>query len=408
MSNPGCTEEQLREAAAAYIAHNGIKAHAASSLGLPENTFRNRLLRAAEIGLLGTDAVLPGYVIARTSETRNADGEITSQSITQKPETGDGQFQIPEGHKIKGLSTLTDGHGHIVSQWTKTSADQIDPSALAAIIGETLAGYEYVPVNIKPPNQTERDLATVYLMADWHIGLLSWKPETGMNWDLDIARDKIMTAVDRCVQSSPASEMGVVLGLGDLMHFDGYEPTTSRSKNILDADGRYPKVLRAATEMMAQSIALALEKHDQVLVRILPGNHDDQSAIAVSLALSMKYESNERVVVDDSPSRFWWWRWGKVLLGATHGDKIKMKDLPLVMAADCPNDWAASDYRKVYTGHIHHESKVEEGGVIVESMRAPVAKDAYHAGARYRSGRSISSETYAKDGGNVSRVSINL
>ncbi|MFK0685965.1 hypothetical protein SD208_16815 [Ochrobactrum sp. BD67] len=68
-----------------------------------------------------------------------------------------------------------------------------------------------------------------------------------------------------------------------------------------------------------------------------------------------------------------------VLVTMTAFAMRQMRDLPLVMAADNPQDWAAdSTYCRVYTGHIHHESAIEEGRVLVTSMRSPVAKDTYH------------------------------
>src|SRR5690606_18480216 len=225
-----------------------------------------------------------------------------------------------------------------------------------------------------------------------------WAEETGENYDLAIARDTILTAMARLISASPPSDTAIVLGLGDLLHFDGYEPVTARSRNFLDADGRYPKVLKTSAQMVIATIDLALRRHERVLVRILPGNHDDQSAVAVSLALALYYDGHARVTVDDSPSRFWWHRFGQVFFGATHGHKATMKDLPLVMAHDRPHDWAASTYRRIFSGHLHHERRIEEGGVIVTCMRSPVAKDAYHSFEKYRAGRSVYSETFRADG----------
>src|SRR5690606_12365272 len=139
-----------------------------------------------------------------------------------------------------------------------------------------------------------------------------------------------------------------------------------------------------------------------VIVRVLPGNHDDQSAIAVTLALAMYYRDEPRVAIGEDPSRFWWWRFGTTLLGATHGDMTKMPDMPLIMAASRPEDWGASKFRHVFTGHIHHHSAIEQGGVIVESFQSPAARDAWHAASGYNSGRSLSAITFHKDHGEVS------
>ena len=184
---------------------------------------------------------------------------------------------------------------------------------------------------------------------------------------------------------------------------------TSRSKNVLDVDGRYPLVLQTATGLIIWTIQEALRKHENIKVRILPGNHDDQSAIAVSLALSMFYREVERVTVDCDPSRFWWWRFGTAFMGATHGDQTKMQDLPLIMASARPEDWGASKHRYLWTGHIHHKSAIKEvGNVIVESFRSPAARDAWHSASGYVSGRSMTAITIHKEFGEISRQTANI
>lgn len=372
MANPRLSPELMREAIEAVEKYGSIT-EAASALGIIRETLSHRYHRAIKAGL---------------------DARIVQPA--------------PSGHTIKGVSTLYDAGGNISAQWVKTRVEGLDFAQIADAIAEGMSEYRggYHPVN--PPTDTDTDLLTVYPLIDWHVGLLAWAEETGENYDLAIARDTILTIMGRLIGASPPSKHAIVLGVGDLLHFDGYEPKTSRSSNFLDADGRYPKVLKTATQMVIATIDMALAKHERVLVRILAGNHDDQSAVAVSNSLALFYDGNARVTIDDSPSRFWWYRFGKVFLGGTHGDKAKMRDMPLVMAADRPHDWAASTYRRIYTGHLHHERRIEEGGVIVTCMRTPVAKDAYHSFERYRAGRSVYSETYRSDGSEAATLQFNL
>ena len=160
--------------------------------------------------------------------------------------------------------------------------------------------------------------------------------------------------------------------------------------------------------MVEETIELALARHKRVTVRILRGNHDPVSATAVAMSLRRWFRHNPRVTVETGQSYHWWFRRGNVFLGASHGDKAKMRDLPMIMAHDRKEDWAASTFRKIYTGHIHHESRIEEGGVIVESMRSPVAKDAYHSFNKWRSGRSVYSQTFDIDGSEAASLQFNL
>jgi hypothetical protein len=312
-----------------------------------------------------------------------------------------------EGFRVKGVSTNYNADGDVTQTWVKTAIDEPSIEEISAQIREALDTYVPPAANLIAPERVETDLCTVYPLADWHVGLLSWQKETKHNWDLKIGQGVIKNAMTRMIACSPNAAQGVVLGLGDLMHADNYRNQTAKSGHFLDVDGRYPRVLLVSTQLIIFTIDLALQKHANVLVRILPGNHDDQSAIAVTLAVMMYYRDNPRVTVDDDAGRFWWWSWGKVLLGATHGDQAKMKDLPLIMATRNPEAWGRSKWRYIYTGHIHKETG-HDNGAKVESFQTPVAPDSWTVGMGYCPTRSVTSITHSKTEGEIMRHKVNI
>jgi hypothetical protein len=370
MANHLSDEEWLRTTEA-LERNNGNQSRTAVELGIPRTTLINRIYSARARKLIPDGPPLDGY-------------------------------------RVKGVSSLYGSDGELKATWVKTDLDKPSVEEIASQVRAAFADYEPPPHNTPSPQETDADLATVYPLADWHVGLLSWKKETGHNYDLKIGQGIIKTAMTRLVGGSPNAKQGVVLGLGDLLHSDNYEGMTARSKNILDVDGRYPRVLQAATQLIIYTVDLALQKHETILLRILPGNHDEQSALAVTLALSMFYHANPRVTVDDDAGRFWFWAWGKVLLGATHGDKAKMKDLPLIMATRNPEAWGKAKFRHIYTGHIHNEKAMEQNGVTVESFQTPVAPDSWHVAMGYGAGRSVSAVTHHKERGEVMRHKVNI
>lgn len=409
MPTPPLSREIMVETIAAVQQHGSIT-QAAKALEIPRETLQSRYRKAvieAERGGFGTKPVIPSFRISQTTAVQDANGNLLREFIQQKPQRGEA-FEVPAGQRIKGVSALVDSEGREIIKWIKTKEGELSSEAIIDSIKAAFEGFKGSYEPRPAPVDTDSDQMTVYSIVDWHIGLLAWAEETGENYDLAIAKKIILGAMARLIGSSPPSKYAVILGLGDLLHFDGFEPVTSRSGNFLDVDGRYPKVLRTAADMIISTIDMALQKHERVLVRMLPGNHDDRSTVALNLALDYKFDGHERVTVDASPSRIWWHRFGKVFLGATHGDKMKMNDLPLVMAADRPQDWASSTYRRIYTGHLHHERRLEDGGVIVTCMRTPVAKDAYHSWERYRSGRSVYSETFRRDGSEAATLQFNI
>lgn len=393
MPTPPLSRELAEQAVKALDAALGNQTEAARALGVARATLQNRLAAAGRYGLLGPIKAREGFSIVQITE-RMPNGT----SVVTKPEFD--EPTAPDGMVESGRSVYVPGKG-----WFKFGKE-LSEQSLAESVRAAFEGY--VPYSTPAPKETRADLVSVYPLADFHVGLLAWENETGASYDTNIARTTILDAMSNLVHATLPSKKAVVLGLGDLLHFDGFEAKTERSGNALDTDSRYPKVLETAVEIVMQIIEMALANHDEVDVRVLQGNHDNRAAIAVSLALYFAYRDNSRVLVDNSPSYHWYKRYGKVFLSATHGDKTKMDAMPLLMAVDRPEDWAASTRRRVFTGHIHHERLREVGGVVVESLRSPVAKDAYHTFAGYRAGRSVYSYTFWTDGSRMAKMEFEL
>lgn len=398
MPQPSLTDEQIDEAVVALKEH-GNQSAAAAALGLARSSLQNRLRRAAERGLLGTKPVLPGFRISQVTSTPNGD------FVQQKPERGE-EWALPDGHSVKGVSALVDAEGRTIQQWVKTR-NEYAPQDIAAILKAAFDDVEPaapVPLTVAPATS----LLTLTPLADFHVGLFSWGKETGTNWDLRIAERVIGDAIEDLTARTPASANAIVLGGGDLLHSDSNENKTARSGNVLQVDGRYQKVLMTACRLVVRTIDANLRRHGHVTVRILPGNHDEHASVAVAYFLLAWYRNEPRVTVDVDPSLFFWFRFGSVLLGATHGHTVKLKDMASIMAHRRAEDWGATRHRYIHGFHIHHSSKfaTEGNGVISESHQTPTPQDAWHYGSGFLSGRSMQAITYHQEFGEVSRVRV--
>lgn len=401
MPQPSLTRETAQEAATAYLAHGKSQKDAAASLGIAYETFRSRLKRAAEYGLLLDEPpAMPGYYISQVTDGPNG------KSVQQKPERGD-QFEVPAGHVVKGMSALVDSDGREIIKWIKTKEGVFDPTTLVDWIKGAFADVTPAPY-IAPPESVSADLLTLIPCADWHIGMFAWHKEVGQNWDLKIAERTIGDGIEDAILRSPASAAAIVLGGGDLLHADNKTNQTANSGNALEVDGRYQKVLMAASRLAVRTVDAALRHHGHVTVRILPGNHDEHSAVAVAYFLLAWYRNEARVTVDVDPSMFFWFRFGRVLLGATHGHTVKISKMPSIMAHRRAEDWGATRFRYVHGFHLHHSAKTatEGEGVVTEIHQAPIPQDAWHFGSGYLSGRSLQAISYHKEFGEVSRVRV--
>lgn len=375
---------------------------AARRAGVPRQTMARwysvGMERLAERGELGFAPVLPGYHIKSTSQ------QVGDVWVKQTKAPGD-VFTVPDGHLVKGVSALIDSDGRTLAQWIKTRegpqlADTIET------IKAAFADYESPARPVKAPVIAKSDLLTLVPANDWHVGMFAWGKETGENWDLKIAERTIGAAVEDVITRSPSSDTAVVLGGGDLLHADNKTNQTAKSGNLLDVDGRYQKVLMTGSRLMVRTVDASLRQHRNVIVRVLPGNHDEHAAVAIAYFLLAWYRNEPRVTVDIDPSLFWWFRFDRVLLGATHGHEAKLASMPGIMAQRRPADWGETQFRYAHGFHYHNSQKMisEAGGVTMECHQAPIPQDAWHFGKGYLSGRSVQAITYHGQYGEIGRV----
>lgn len=316
---------------------------------------------------------------------------------------------VGEGQYLKGASTLYDADGSLKMQWVKTSADLEQQKTMLMELAETLSGEvkgQYEPGKV--PKTDNDELLSVYPIGDAHIGMFAWKDEVGNDYDLSIATRQNNQANERLAACAPASDLALIINVGDFFHADGYENRTPKSGYPLDVDTRFPKILRLGVEILKYKIRLALTKHKKVEVRNVQGNHDPVLTIALSMILEAYYSKEPRVTIHTSPNLYWYYRFGKNLIGATHGDKGRLENLGEIMATDAKEDWGQTDFRYWYTGHIHTRKILELRGCMVESFRTLAPADSFNHGQGYRSGRDIQCIVLHKDYGEVERHRVDI
>jgi predicted phosphodiesterase len=312
--------------------------------------------------------------------------------------------RIPAPYRGKGVTTQYDRNGKVTQQWVKTELDKEQTSkAIEEWVHWLTKRAKGKSPLVKPPKTFDEDLMCVYPMGDPHFGMHAWAREAGEDFNLHTAELVTTTAIDRLVASAPNSKVGVIINLGDFFHTDNEENRTERSNNALDVSGRWTEIMQVGLRAMIWCIERALEKHETVIVRNVRGNHDKRSAFALSLALDMYYKNNPRVHISLSPAAFWYFQFGKVLIGATHGDTTKIDNLPGIMYSDCRRLISEVDYMYFYQGHLHHDKVQEKDGVTCEVFRTLAGSDAWHFGSGYRSGQDMRCLVHHKEYGEVER-----
>lgn len=395
--------------------HGSIRA-AARSEGVDESTVReaihrlNKKARKKSLPHIGT----PGFVPREHSVQLDESGNMQKEWLKEKPAPefavgGEDAGEARDGggaYVKKGVSTLFDAEGNQVAQWVKTSLDKdkyaVMIRAAAAALSEDIPRIDPVPA----PRGTDDDLCNQYTLTDSHVGMLAWKRETGADWDLGIAEDVLFNCFREMMLAAPMARVGIVCQLGDWLHFDSLTSVTPTSGHVLDADSRFPKVVKIAVRILRRVVDLALTRHDRVHVIDAEGNHDPASSVWLRVLFEALYENEPRVTVETSPLPYYVYQHGETMLGFHHGHMSKKERLPLLFAAKFPTIWGSTTKRYIHTGHYHHVDEKEHPGVKVIQHPTLAAPDAYAARGGWLSEREATALTYHKKFGLVARNTV--
>ena len=357
----------------AAIAKHGSQRKAADALGIPRSTIGDRMRALA----------LRGYSPAH-----------------------DMTHVVPDGYRVRGVSTYYNKDGQPTGQWVKS---QQDPARIRAMIDEVLAGLaDEVPraKPVKAPKQAPDGLLNCYIVTDYHLGMLAWGEETGADWDTQIAEEMLVAWFAQALSESPDSEVGVFAQLGDFLHWDGWDAVTPASKHLLDADTRFPKLARVAIRAVRRIIGMMLAKHHRVHVIMAEGNHDPTSSVWLRELCAAMYETEPRITVDVRPDPYYCVEHGHTAIFFHHGHKKKLVNVDDVFASKFRDVFGRTSQAYAHVGHLHHAQVRETNLMIVEQHQTLAAPDAYASRGGWLSGRSAQVIVYDKRYGERWRYKI--
>ena len=315
---------------------------------------------------------------------------------------------VPDGHMIKGASTLFDKDGNVKLQWLKTKDDpeSIRFESLSRMIDrlpQTL-GKRGAKAS-KPPRVGSSDMLAIYGVGDAHIGMYAWCRRNGVAWDLDRAESTIVGAVESLSEQGSPAGTALLVNVGDWHHHDG-KGVTPQSGHVLDNAGTWQQIVDVSTRTMTRIVDTLLRRHDHVHVINAVGNHDMHSTTLLNAFVRAWYRNEPRVTVDEEPDTMLFYQHGECMIAVTHGDKIKLQRMGPNMATRRPKMWGNTEHRLCISGHVHHEQRKEYDGVVVESLNTLAAPDKYASDNGYNSSRSLSRITYHSKWGYTGRSVI--
>lgn len=369
---------------------------------------------AAHRGRVGTvDEFRAIWTLAKAEAAQARPGTFAAVPPGMVPVASQGETNpeihpLPIGMELDRVSTLRRTEEGV--QWTIAKRAKESPEALIIRLMEELpAAVAARDGAVRPPAfALPSDRIAVYPLGDPHVGMLAWGEESGADFDLSLCESLMVGAMRDLVLRGPPTHEALIVNLGDFLHYDNSAARTTRGDHTLDVDSRAPKVLAVAMRVLVALIDAALEHHQQVTVDNRIGNHDGHTSLMLSLALGAYYRNEPRVSVPPTVRHRAYYERGAVLIGTTHGDRAKPDDLAAIMAAEQPAAWGRTRHRYWLTGHIHHQTRKEHRGCVVESFRTLAAADSWHSAQGYISGRDMHRIVYDVRHGEVSREIVNV
>lgn len=316
---------------------------------------------------------------------------------------------VPEGYQVHGVSSYYNKDGKLTGQWVKSA---IDVDKLKEFVEQLVQGMkDELPKVVKRPKPSKDfkpldDLLNQYTITDFHLGMLSWKEETGAEWNINLAEQLLVRWFERAIQLAPEAKTAVLAQLGDFLHWDGLDAVTPTNRHLLDADTRYQKLVRVAIRVIRKVIEMLLDKHDQIIVLMAEGNHDLASSVWLREMLAAMYDREPRVRIEVSPDPYYCVEHGKTALFYHHGHKRKPSNIDSVFAAKFREVFGRTKFAYAHMGHLHHIDMKETNLMVVEQHRTLAANDAHGSRSGYISGRDAQVITYSKRFGEVGRLRI--
>jgi hypothetical protein len=229
---------------------------------------------------------------------------------------------------------------------------------------------------------------------DLHLGKLAWGGETGENYDTKIARQRFLTTISTLIQRANGFNYNKILfPIGnDFFNSDTIFNTTTKG-TPQDEDLRWQKTFNVGVRLLIDAINLLKQIGVPIDVVNIPGNHDFERSYYMGEYLVAWFNNDPIVKVNNGASPRKYYRFGKVLLGLTHGSEEKEGSLPLLMASDIESKpmWSETIYHEWHVGHIHRKRDVkyavsldksrmtdEELGVTVRYLSSLTGTEEWH------------------------------
>ena len=269
-----------------------------------------------------------------------------------------------------------------VKAWLKKRTDLINLVDIKNDMLELMSNHS-PKVSRKEYKNDSKNLLEISIF-DLHFGKYVREMITGANYDTNEARERFLNSLKVLIgRSSYFTPERILFPIGnDFFNSDSFRNQTTKG-TPQDEHLLWQETVKYGKELLIDAIEY-LSQFAPVDVVVVQGNHDWERMFMVGEMMAAYFYHNENVSVDNGATARKYYKYGKCLIGFTHGNNEKVMDLPLIMAQEQPILWKDTKFREFHLGHLHHRKDIkwkstqEYKGITVRHLRSLSESDIWH------------------------------
>lgn len=230
-------------------------------------------------------------------------------------------------------------------------------------------------INRYTPNGYDKNgMVLEVCLADIHVGNSEYsKFHMTIGERVDFVIEDILSRIGNIKISKI-----LLVDLGDALHFDTFNRTTTSGTKITAGDMDNPTMFDEAISIFVSAIE-KLKKIAPVEFIGIHGNHDKTSSYMLLKVIEALYKHDENVFIDvtQSHNSRKFKRFGENLVFWQHGE-VNMKNLRSIVYREARKEFGETRFAEIHCGNIHHQQTVEADGMIIRFLPSLVSTDEWH------------------------------
>jgi len=283
-----------------------------------------------------------------------------------------------------------------------------DAETEADIIARMVEAFSAIPPapRVAAPSHVNKGFLGIHIVADLHMGATITKEEAGIEYNRQIAEERVRTGFAQCNAAMPPCEVAVVAYNGDTTHANDDKHRTPKSGHPLRVEGSHQSNLFGVEVMLSWQVDEALVKHERVVIVIKPGNHDPNTPAPLIMAMRARYRDNPRVTVIDSEDPYFHIQMGRVFLCTHHGDGASPSKRALSIPHKFRREWGVSDFHWFFSADKHHAKADTFGGLHWRQVPSIISLEQHAHGEGYADTSGMYAAWFDTATGRVSETEI--